>query len=220
MDIDRAYNIVRENVALMAKKNADYSSDNLVHGGELGVAIRLLDKVFRQFNLLSSGKTPNYESIADTWDDIANYGLIGRLISEGSWIPSTTYVYLAGPINGIEQDQAHYWRYSVSKALGEAGIGTFSPVGAHSVGRMEWNAKKVADIDRYAIDTCDVVIANLLGDGLSFGTIREIEYARSHNKRVIVVRPDLKSAFAHDVEIVGTLAEAITRLTGRECPSL
>lgn len=213
MDIKKAKTIVEENLNLMAKKNADYSSDNLLHGGELGVAVRLMDKIFRQFNLLQSGQEPNFESIKDTWNDIQNYGLIGRMISEGDWIPSTTYIYLAGPINNISAKDSDDWRATVIRTLGMHGIGCFSPNRAHAVGKIAWNAKKVADIDRYAISQCDMVIANLSQE-VSFGTVREIEYARSIGKRVIVVKENLTSAFAHDCEVVDNLSEALFRITG------
>ena len=61
---------------------------NLLIEGQKGVVTRLTDKVARLRNLLSNtgdgnGKTPNFESIMDTFGDIANYGIIGQLMQEG-----------------------------------------------------------------------------------------------------------------------------------------
>lgn len=73
------------NLTLFDKKQRDYGSGNISDFGELGVLIRLNDKINRLKNLLQSKGEVNCESVADTWDDIANYGLIGKLCNQNLW---------------------------------------------------------------------------------------------------------------------------------------
>ena len=73
------------NLTLFDKKQRDYGSGNISDFGELGVLIRLNDKINRLKNLLQSNGEVNCESVADTWDDIANYGLIGKLCNQNLW---------------------------------------------------------------------------------------------------------------------------------------
>lgn len=74
-----------ENVALLDRKQRDYSSSNISEFGEYGVMVRQFDKISRLKNLLRNVAEPNNESIEDTWLDIANYGLIGQLLRRGIW---------------------------------------------------------------------------------------------------------------------------------------
>lgn len=73
------------NLTMFDKKQRDYGSGNISDFGELGVLIRLNDKINRLKNLLQSKGEVNCESVADTWDDIANYGLIGKLCHQNLW---------------------------------------------------------------------------------------------------------------------------------------
>lgn len=78
-------------------KNADYSPANIMGTGEIGVGVRLWDKVTRLLNLygydikiaepakLGTPKVAKNESIDDTLSDIAVYGIIGRLLRQGKW---------------------------------------------------------------------------------------------------------------------------------------
>lgn len=66
-------------------KQQDYSTQNIAEFGEIGVLIRMNDKFSRLKNLLLKHKTPNHESIADTWLDISVYGIIGLLLHQGKW---------------------------------------------------------------------------------------------------------------------------------------
>lgn len=81
--------IVEEALALAKKKNADYSGskiDNIGLTGSNGIAVRLLDKVSRIYNL-TSGATPEVktESIQDTAIDIVNYAVFLLMIERGEW---------------------------------------------------------------------------------------------------------------------------------------
>lgn len=61
---------------LMAKRQ-DYGIKNIGMTGRPGLAVRLLDKAARLVTL-SGGKTPRVaESLADTYQDIIGYALIG-----------------------------------------------------------------------------------------------------------------------------------------------
>lgn len=75
-------------IELLVSKHEDYGSSNIsdAPGGALnGLTVRLHDKVARLGNLLALGKTPNYESIEDTFIDILNYAIIALLVIDGTW---------------------------------------------------------------------------------------------------------------------------------------
>jgi alpha-mannosidase len=68
---------------LLVKKHRDYGTKNILNtpfGAEIGILIRLHDKISRLANLLKDNKEPNFESIEDSWMDIRNYGEIGLLV--------------------------------------------------------------------------------------------------------------------------------------------
>ncbi len=103
-------------------------------------------------------------------------------------------VYLAGPIDGVQRQEALGWREEVSQRLNQAGISTFSPAHAFSVVYLSSNvppnkaaARAVTEINRYAISRSSVVLAYLPKDRTTVGTIREIEYAVSIGKPVVVL---------------------------------
>lgn len=66
-------------------KQYDYGPGNIAGFGEVGVLIRLNDKIERLKNLMLNNKEINNESVYDTWLDIANYGLIGLMCKENLW---------------------------------------------------------------------------------------------------------------------------------------
>jgi len=78
-------------------KNADYSPMNIMGTGELGVAVRLWDKMSRLMNLLgfeveipepasySAPQDPKNEPVDDTLLDLATYGIIGDLVRRDKW---------------------------------------------------------------------------------------------------------------------------------------
>jgi hypothetical protein len=77
--------ISSEAIGLCVSKQRDYGAGNISAFGELGVLVRLNDKLERLRNLTKTGKAPKHESIEDTWIDIANYGMIGLAIHRGWW---------------------------------------------------------------------------------------------------------------------------------------
>lgn len=85
-----------EQFNLIAGKMLDYGINNMKAGTNLeteedvrfaltGIWFRISDKMARWQNLLKTGKSPNYESLYDTFMDIANYAIFAKLISRGLW---------------------------------------------------------------------------------------------------------------------------------------
>ncbi len=81
---------------LHLSKNCDYSPANILATGEIGVMVRLWDKMARLLNLsgfrieiaaseLVVGKEPKHEAIDDTLIDLANYSVIAKLLRDGVW---------------------------------------------------------------------------------------------------------------------------------------
>ena len=134
-------------------------------------------------------------------------------------------VYLAGPVDGVQRQEALDWREDISQRLNQVGISTFSPAHAFSVvyfgGSSPSNkatARAVTEINRYAIDQSSVVLAYLPKDRITIGTIREIEYAVSIGKPVVVLveRTDVSFLSLYDTiqvsdwdEAVGAVIEAL-----------
>lgn len=137
-------------------------------------------------------------------------------------------VYLAGPVDGVQREEALDWREGVSQHLNRVGISTFSPAHAFSVmylgGDSPANkavARAVTEINRYAISQSSVILAYLPKDRTTIGTIREIEYAISIGKPVValVERTDIPFLSLYDTIQVSDWNEAVsavieTLLTG------
>ena len=127
-------------------------------------------------------------------------------------------VYLAGPIDGVQRQEALDWRENVSQRLNQVDISTFSPAHAFSVvyfgGNSPLNkatARAVTEINRYAISQSSVVLAYLPKDRTTIGTIREIEYAVSIGKPVVVLveRTDIFFLSLYDTIQVSDWDEAV-----------
>lgn len=100
-DITREY-LVRalECAKLFDKKQHDYGPDNIAQFGDLGVLIRLNDKIQRLKTLMLSGEQPEFsqESILDTWMDVHVYGVIGMMCIQGAW--PNAYVHMKDRTDG------------------------------------------------------------------------------------------------------------------------
>lgn len=72
---------------LLVKKQRDYGPGNILAFGELGILVRLNDKIERLKNLHRAGKLnePQNESVTDTWMDIANYAIIALMLRRGTF---------------------------------------------------------------------------------------------------------------------------------------
>ena len=76
--------------ALLLSKHKDYGPKNISEspGGAMnGLVVRLHDKMARLKHLLyvNKGGSPQYESIEDTFKDMANYAIIALLVRRGKW---------------------------------------------------------------------------------------------------------------------------------------
>lgn len=208
--------IIEGNLALLERKSADYSRDNIQATGIEGIAARMMDKASRLLNLTSNGKAPNFESVADTLQDISNYGVIGQAVVSGEWSRSTNMVYLAGPIDNVDTALALGWRKSTGEILATCGVTSFNPCAAFFVGKQP-PAELIRSINRHALFVSHICLVNLTGPTMGFGTLREIEYARSLGKRVIVAHNSKLDNHldAYDLELVDTLEDAIYRIVGK-----
>ena len=84
----KVHQYATEAADLVIRKQSDYGPDNILKcpvGAELGIVVRLYDKLSRLANLLQSGKTPNNESLTDTADDIIGYGLLLKMVISGDF---------------------------------------------------------------------------------------------------------------------------------------
>lgn len=137
-------------------------------------------------------------------------------------------VYLAGPITGLEYDNAEDWRGLVALELQEAGIDAFSPLRAkeflRSLGPLEdqyhnlhplSSSRGIMTRDRFDCTTRDLVFVNLLGSRrVSIGTVMEIAWADLLRKPIVcVMEEDNVHRHGMVTEAVGfevrTLAEAV-----------
>lgn len=79
------FDVLLNALAVFKYKQYDYGPGNIAGFGEVGVLVRLNDKIERLKNLMLNNKEVNNESVYDTWLDIANYGLIGLMCKENLW---------------------------------------------------------------------------------------------------------------------------------------
>jgi len=88
-DIKHLEDVLQELHILMLRKHQDYGPYNIANapGGAMnGLIIRMHDKLERLQNLYyKKNDTPNYESMQDTLQDLANYAIIGLMVQRGHW---------------------------------------------------------------------------------------------------------------------------------------
>ena len=75
--------VLEEVAEVMYERGSKYGPGNIAQFGELGVLVRLSDKLARLQH--SAGRDFADESHADAWIDVIGYGLIGLLWSRGQW---------------------------------------------------------------------------------------------------------------------------------------
>lgn len=220
MDFRRIGELHRWCIAIMQSKNDDYSGDNVTEAGMEGMATRLLDKVHRLKNLVRpDSHTPNHETVRETLRDIHNYSLIGLMLDEGSWdLPyRVRTVYLAGPIDLVDDKEGISWNWRTRAAvmLKGYGITCFNPQTAflNAAANGGDNALYVNTVNRAALGAADAVLVYMPDNVQMIGTIREIERARRADKAVIVWAenaPKVKRSLETvDVKIVDTLETAV-----------
>lgn len=103
-------------------------------------------------------------------------------------------VYLAGPVDDVDAITANYWRSEVAKHVTSWSEGhvCYDPQRPWLVAAsgLPANARYIDLVNREVIRVAVAVIANLAGPGRGIGTIREIEFARSIDRPVLVFVPD------------------------------
>lgn len=203
---------------LLVTKNTAYGNSNITSAGLIGVGTRLLDKVSR---LLTMAKNPDTdagdEPLKDTLQDISNYGILGRMLMDGQLHDRPNTVYLCGPIDMATEEQIDAWREAAVSFFERFGVTCFNPsaawVGIHE--RNQAINEAVMTVDYLAILNCDMVLAYLPSNILTLGSIREIEFARSHGKRVVVVTDWAHtSAFSADLECYPHMITAVAAILG------
>lgn len=115
-------------------------------------------------------------------------------------------VYLAGPLDGIEHDGT-VWYDEFREATYDSNVVGFMP-GRAFTGASPDTAYLIDRANRAIIETSRYVVANLSGPGRALGTIREIEFAKSRRKRVLVLGDMSSSLASHDLQTVDSLKEA------------
>ena len=77
--ITEHHKIALEIAELLDQKRQDYGTENIKKFGSYGVLVRVSDKVERLINLSKRDDTPNFESVEDTWRDIAGYAILALI---------------------------------------------------------------------------------------------------------------------------------------------
>jgi hypothetical protein len=77
-----------ELMSVLLKKHKDYGPKNIADapGGALnGLRVRIHDKTARINNLVDSQRKAEYESLEDSFKDLANYAIIALLVLRDKW---------------------------------------------------------------------------------------------------------------------------------------
>jgi len=84
LDLNQAIEQINgELLQMFLKKHQDYGKGNILANGELGITMRITEKVERAKHLLVTNQEPQNETLDDTWIDIAVYAVIGVLFRRG-----------------------------------------------------------------------------------------------------------------------------------------
>lgn len=70
---------------MFLKKHKDYGKGNILSVKELGIALRISEKIERIKHLLMQDGEPANESIEETWIDIGVYAVIAILLRRGEF---------------------------------------------------------------------------------------------------------------------------------------
>ena len=77
-----------ELMSVLIKKHKDYGAKNIADapGGALnGLRVRIHDKIARINNLIDKHSDTMYESLEDSFKDLANYAIIAMLVLRDKW---------------------------------------------------------------------------------------------------------------------------------------
>ena len=70
---------------VLIAKQRDYGSSNITEFGEIGIIIRLNDKLARLKNLVKNNIDPKNEILEDTYFDIAGYAILALMFRKGNF---------------------------------------------------------------------------------------------------------------------------------------
>lgn len=119
-------------------------------------------------------------------------------------------MYLAGPMDDVSTEEASGWRDKVIAEFPD--IVFFRPDLAYGNATAD-TAPAILHMNQHGIECSQALIANLSGPGRGFGTIREIEYARTKTRYVAIAadRKDIgpHTLMAHDCHLFDTPTEAV-----------
>lgn len=195
---------------LLGKKHEDYGNGNIAKEGVPGILTRLTDKLERLRVLQANGKDPSFkaEAVRDTWLDVAGYGIIGLMVTDGKWAKDPApkeashppFVYIAGP---IDLTNASMMANRVADAVKGAGGTFYSPHNAFGWSGTKEAGAKLREINELALKSADAVIA-IIPEGIqTIGTIMEITQAQIWGKTVVVLTDiDRPSAYLESFNLV------------------
>lgn len=84
--LDAAFErVTAELLTMFLKKHKDYGKGNILSVKELGIAMRISEKIERIKHILIQGSVPANESIDETWTDVAVYAVIAKLVRSGEF---------------------------------------------------------------------------------------------------------------------------------------
>lgn len=82
--IPEHHQAAEEIAVLLDRKRSDYGVNNIRKFGSTGCLVRASDKIERLISLTwGQDRQPNYESLEDTWLDLAGYALLGLIELRG-----------------------------------------------------------------------------------------------------------------------------------------
>lgn len=82
--LDEAFSEIEEELKkTFIRKHLDYGKGNILDTKELGIVFRISDKLNRLKFLLANQKSPQNETIDESWVDIAVYAVIAVLYRRG-----------------------------------------------------------------------------------------------------------------------------------------
>ena len=123
-------------------------------------------------------------------------------------------VYLAGPVNGCDDNECKDWRAYVSGKLDKKRFRMVDPMRRDFRGVGGDHTREIVEGDKKDIRDCDIFVANVWQ--ISAGTMMELLYAWKDGCFTIAIIPEGKKVSPwiryHATKIVKTLDEAIKEI--------
>lgn len=74
-----------EILEILVSKQHDYGHDNIHAFGQIGIAVRLSDKIARYYNLIRRDREAKNEPFMDCLKDMVGYGVISAMLGVGTF---------------------------------------------------------------------------------------------------------------------------------------